>query len=822
MSEKDLIIPEQILPTNLFILPVGPNPVFPGLLTHLMFTDDQDKKIVDQAIKHGGNIGLILSKTIDEDATYNEENLYKTGTVAKIVKKIKLPDGGIHLFISTVKRFTVDKYLESGEFTIAEISYVDDKPYEVEDLTPWTRQLYFEVKNLSESDPMLSEQLKLNMVNIQDPGKLSDFLASSLEMEGTEQQELLECLDVRERIEKLLVFIKNEQEISKIQKSILNKVNKKVEKNQRDYFLRQELKTIQNELGTTTDPRKQVIDKLRSQIKEIFKFFPKEVQEKVVDEMNKLASIEMASPEFNISRSYLDNIVKLPWAPSKKRDYSITSARKVLNRDHYGMKDVKDRILEFLAVRELADSDKGAIICLVGAPGVGKTSIGKSVAAALKKEYFRFSVGGMKDESEIKGHRRTYVGAIPGKIVKGLQVCKTNDPLFMIDEIDKMGQSYQGDPASALLEVLDPEQNTNFRDNYLDLPFDLSHVLFIATANSVGGIPEPLLDRMELIEVGGYTSDEKVQIGKKYLVPKSLKANGLTKNDIKFTPTILKKIAEEYSREAGVRNFEKNIKKIERKVAVKILEDQTIEKPVKINNEMLNEFLGIPYFTEETKIVANKPGMAVGLAWTSMGGDTLAIESQASKGTGKLKLTGQLGEVMQESVNIAYTYLKCHCNELRIDYNWFDTHDVHLHVPEGAIKKDGPSAGVTMTTALFSLITNQVMKANTAMTGEITLMGKVMPIGGLKEKVLAAQRNKNTMIIIPKENKRDLDKLDSTVTKGIEFHTVEDVSEVLKLVFPDDEKSVRPVVEKNEKRKHEQLEVITAAVSTAVKEALNG
>jgi len=822
MSEKDLIIPEQILPTNLFILPVGPNPVFPGLLTHLMFTDDQDKKIVDQAIKHGGNIGLILSKTIDEDATYNEENLYKTGTVAKIVKKIKLPDGGIHLFISTVKRFTVDKYLESGEFTIAEISYVEDKPYEVEDLTPWTRQLYFEVKNLSESDPMLSEQLKLNMVNIQDPGKLSDFLASSLEMEGSEQQELLECLDVRERIEKLLVFIKNEQEISKIQKSILNKVNKKVEKNQRDYFLRQELKTIQNELGTTTDPRKQVIDKLRSQIKEIFKFFPKEVQEKVVDEMNKLASIEMASPEFNISRSYLDNIVKLPWAPSKKRDYSITSARKVLNRDHYGMKDVKDRILEFLAVRELADSDKGAIICLVGAPGVGKTSIGKSVAAALKKEYFRFSVGGMKDESEIKGHRRTYVGAIPGKIVKGLQVCKTNDPLFMIDEIDKMGQSYQGDPASALLEVLDPEQNTNFRDNYLDLPFDLSHVLFIATANSVGGIPEPLLDRMELIEVGGYTSDEKVQIGKKYLVPKSLKANGLTKNDIKFTPTILKKIAEEYSREAGVRNFEKNIKKIERKVAVKILEDETIEKPVKINNQMLNEFLGIPYFTEETKIVANKPGMAVGLAWTSMGGDTLAIESQASKGTGKLKLTGQLGDVMQESVNIAYTYLKCHCNELRIDYNWFDTHDVHLHVPEGAIKKDGPSAGVTMTTALFSLITNQVMKANTAMTGEITLMGKVMPIGGLKEKVLAAQRNKNTMIIIPKENKRDLDKLDSTVTKGIEFHTVEDVSEVLKLVFPDDDKSVRPVVEKDEKRKHEQLEVITAAVSTAVKEALNG
>jgi ATP-dependent Lon protease len=822
MSEKDLMIQEQTLPSNLFILPVGPTPVFPGLLTHLMFTDDQDKKIVNQAIKHGGNIGLILSKTLEEDETYNEENLHTTGTVAKIVKKIKLPDGGIHIFISTIKRFTVEKYLESGEYTIAEVTYVKDKPYEIENLTPWTRQLYFEVKNLSENDPMLSEQLKLNMVNIQDPGKLSDFLASSLDMDGEAQQELLECLDVRERIEKLLVFIKNEQEISKIQKSILTKVNKRVEKNQRDYFLRQELKTIQNELGVTNDPRQQVINKMRIEIKKLFKYFPKEVQEKVVDEMNKLSAIEMASPEFNVSRNYLDNIIKLPWAPSTKRNYSISSARKILNRDHYGMKDVKERILEFLAVRELANSDKGAIVCLVGAPGVGKTSIGKSIALALKKEYFRFSVGGMKDESEIKGHRRTYVGAIPGKIVKGLQVCKTNDPVFLIDEIDKMGQSLQGDPASALLEVLDPEQNTNFRDNYLDLPFDLSHVLFIATANSINGIPEPLLDRMELIEVGGYTSDEKVQIGKKYLVPKSFEKNGLSKKDIKFSPTILKKIAEEYSREAGVRNFEKNLNKVERKVAVKLLENPETVKPIKINNDMLNEYLGIPYFTEETKIVANKPGMAVGLAWTSMGGDTLAIESQASKGTGKLKLTGQLGEVMQESINIAYTWLKCHCAELRIDYNWFDTHDVHLHVPEGAIKKDGPSAGVTMTTALFSLITNQVMKANTAMTGEISLMGKVMPIGGLKEKVLAAQRNKITMILIPKDNKRDLDKLDEQVTNGIEFHTVEDVSEVLKWVFPNDGKAKRPIIEEDKTKQKEQLDLISTAVSTAVKEALNG
>ncbi|MBK5201005.1 MAG: endopeptidase La [Spirochaetaceae bacterium] len=822
MNEKDLTIAEENLPSNLFILPVGPTPVFPGLLTHLMFTDDQDKKIVNQAMLHGNNIGLILSKSIEETETYNEGNLYEIGTVAKIVKKIKLPDGGIHIFISTTKRFKVDKFLESGEYTIAEVTYIDDEPFDDAELIPWTRQLFFEVKNLSESDPMLSEQLKLNMVNIQDPGKLSDFLASSLDMDGDDQQDLLECLNIRERIEKLLVYIKNEQEISKIQKNILNKVNTRVEKNQREYFLRQELKTIQNELGVSSNPKQQVIDKLRLDIKKVFKYFTKEVQEKVVDEMNKLNGIEMASPEFNISRSYIENIVSLPWAPATKRDYSITSARKILNRDHYGMKDVKERILEFLAVRQLANSDKGAIVCLVGAPGVGKTSIGKSIANALKKEYFRFSVGGMKDESEIKGHRRTYVGAIPGKIVKGLQVCKTNDPVFLIDEIDKMGQSYQGDPASALLEVLDPEQNINFRDNYLDLPFDLSRVLFIATANSLNGIPEPLLDRMELIEVGGYTSEEKVQIGKKYLVPKSLEANGLTKKDIKFTPVILKKIAEEYSREAGVRNFEKNIKKIERKLAVKLLENPEMEKPVKIDNDMLNEYLGIPYFTEETKIVADKPGMAVGLAWTSMGGDTLAIEAQASKGTGNLKLTGQLGDVMQESIKIAYTYLKCHCSELRIDYNWFETHDVHLHVPEGAIKKDGPSAGVTMTTALFSLITNQVMMKNTAMTGEISLMGKVMPIGGLKEKVLAAQRNRIKVIIIPHENKRDLDKLDETVTKGIEFHTVSDVSEVLKIVFPNDSDSVRPVVVEDKTKNKEQIELISKAVSIAVKEAING
>ncbi|MGD6731746.1 MAG: endopeptidase La [Pleomorphochaeta sp.] len=820
MKDIDLMNEERALPSNLFILPVGPVPVFPGLLTHLMFTETQDIDVINKAIKHGGMIGLLLTKENKNDTVEDEDSLYTVGTAAKIIKQIKLPDGGVHVFISTIKRFSVKSFLDSGKYLIAEVDYLNNKDYDKDELIPWARQLFTEIKKLAEQDPMLNEQLKLNMINIEEPGKLADFLISNLEITGEDQQELLECLDIRERIEKLLIHIKNEQEISRIQKSILFKVNKKVERQQREYFLRQELKTIQMELGMSSDPKLALIAKLEKQIKEVQPYFNEEVREKVLDEIEKLKGIEMIVPDFNVTRNYIENILKLPWKPSSDKKISIATARKVLNRDHYGMNDVKDRILEYLAVRALKKDNKGAIICFVGAPGVGKTSIGRSIATALNKQYFRFSVGGMKDESEIKGHRRTYVGAIPGKIVKGLQTCKTNNPLFLIDEIDKMGQSFQGDPASALLEVLDPEQNSSFRDNYLDLPFDLSNVLFIATANSINGIPGPLLDRMELIEVGGYTSDEKVQIGKKYLVPKSLTKMGLNKSDIIYSPSILKKIAEEYSREAGVRNFEKNLNKINRKLAMKIVENKDIELPLKIEEKDIIDFLGIPYFTSDNIIVANKPGMAIGLAWTAMGGDTLAIESQAARGNGKLQLTGQLGDVMKESINIAYTYLKCNTEKYRLSPSYFNNYDIHIHVPEGAIKKDGPSAGVTMTTAIYSLITNQIIKPKLAMTGELSLMGKVMPIGGLKEKVLAAKRNKIREIIIPKQNKKDLDKLDPKVTKGIVFHIVEDVSQVLEIAFPNDKKAVRPTVE--QKDNNEQVKLISAAVSNAVKEAIRG
>ena len=821
MSEQELMPIEQLLPNNLFILPVTGNPVFPGLFTPLMITDTPDVEIVNQAIKHGGFLGLLLVKDEGESEEYTAENLYSVGTVAKIVKKIKLPDGGISIFISTLKRFETKQFYPSGPYLVAEVRYLDDIEDEVEELRAWTRLLLSEMKSLTKNNQLFSEEMRLNMVNIDHPGKLADFIASILNVERRQQQEILETLVVRRRIEKVLVFIKNEQNIAQVQAKIQARVNQKLEKNQREYFLREELKSIQQELGMTTNPKVELINRLKAK----FKNLPlnEEAKETVERELSRLEGMEPSSPEYALTRTYLEIISDLPWKDPKPENFSIDSARRILERDHYGMRDVKDRILEFLAVRKKKQDTKGSIICLVGPPGVGKTSVGVSIARALKKEYFRFSVGGMNDESEVKGHRRTYIGAMPGKIIQGLRITKTKNPVFLIDEIDKMGISYQGDPASALLEVLDPEQNSTFRDTYLDVPFDLSQVLFITTANTLETIPRPLLDRMEVIELSGYTSDEKLAIGRKYLVPKSLEKHGLTKGEVKYSTAILRKIADEYAREAGVRNYEKSLHKIHRKIALRLIESPPESLPIVVDESMLVELLGEPIFVEDEILKADRPGMAIGLAWTSMGGDTLIIEAQNTAGKGEIKLTGQLGDVMQESVSIAYTWVKAHADERNIDPAWFEHNAVHLHVPEGATPKDGPSAGITMTVALYSLVTGQVMAPNLAMTGELTLKGKVMPIGGLKEKVLAARRNKITDIIIPKFNKRDLDKLDETVTKGITFHQVGTIEEVLAIAFPCD--ATRKRVEAAPPlptAKSEEIAAISAAVAEAVKGAIGG
>ena len=821
MSEQELMPIEQLLPNNLFILPVTGNPVFPGLFTPLMITDTPDVEIVNQAIKHGGFLGLLLVKDEGESEEYTAENLYSVGTVAKIVKKIKLPDGGISIFISTLKRFETKQFYPSGPYLVAEVRYLDDIEDEVDELRAWTRLLLSEMKSLTKNNQLFSEEMRLNMVNIDHPGKLADFIASILNVERRQQQAILETLVVRRRIEKVLVFIKNEQNIAQVQAKIQARVNQKLEKNQREYFLREELKSIQQELGLTTNPKVELINRLKAK----FKNLPlnEEAKETVERELSRLEGMEPSSPEYALTRTYLEIISDLPWKDPKPENFSIDSARRILERDHYGMRDVKDRILEFLAVRKKKQDTKGSIICLVGPPGVGKTSVGVSIARALKKEYFRFSVGGMNDESEVKGHRRTYIGAMPGKIIQGLRITKTKNPVFLIDEIDKMGISYQGDPASALLEVLDPEQNSTFRDTYLDVPFDLSQVLFITTANTLETIPRPLLDRMEVIELSGYTSDEKLAIGRKYLVPKSLEKHGLTKGEVKYSTAILRKIADEYAREAGVRNYEKSLHKIHRKIALRLIESPPESLPIVVDESMLVELLGEPIFVEDEILKADRPGMAIGLAWTSMGGDTLIIEAQNTAGKGEIKLTGQLGDVMQESVSIAYTWVKAHAGERNIDPAWFEHNAVHLHVPEGATPKDGPSAGITMTVALYSLVTGQVMAPNLAMTGELTLKGKVMPIGGLKEKVLAARRNKITDIIIPKFNKRDLDKLDETVTKGITFHQVGTIEEVLAIAFPCD--ATRKRVEAAPPlptAKSEEIAAISAAVAEAVKGAIGG
>ena len=779
MSEQGILPVEQILPGRLFIIALTGNPIFPGIFTPLLIESSEDIAIVEKAMEHDSMLGMLLTKHEDENE-YNPDNLYRIGTVAKIVKKINLPDGGINIFISTLKRFKVKKFLSESTPLSAAVEYLDSHHHDTLEVKALTRSLITEMKSLSKGNPLFSEEMRLNMVNIDNPGKIADFITSIMNIDRDEQQMILETLDVNVRMEKVLVFIKKEQELLKIQQKIQKRINEKIEKNQREYFLREELRAIQQELGMTSDPK--TADTAR--YRELFEKLPMnpEAREQALRELEKFQFLDPNSAEYSVTRNYLETIATLPWEEGKPETTDLNRARKILDRDHYGLDDVKDRILEYLAVRRLREDTKGSIICLVGPPGVGKTSIGISIANSLKKKFFRFSVGGMRDEAEIKGHRRTYVGAMPGKIIQGLKIVKTNNPVFMIDEIDKMGASFQGDPSSALLEALDPEQNHAFRDHYLDIPFDISRILFIVTANTLDTIPRALLDRMEVIRLSGYIAQEKMAIAKKYLIPKSLKEHGLTKDQVSFTPKVLQSIADEYAREAGMRNYEKALGKIHRKIAREIVSG-TPELPIVITPASLEKYLGKPIFREDEIKKASAPGMVIGLAWTNFGGDTLIIESVNIPGKGPLKLTGQMGEVMQESANIAYTYIRHIASSHGIAQDYFETNTIHLHIPEGATPKDGPSAGITMACSLFSLAKQVRIQPRLAMTGELSLAGKVLPIGGLKEKVIAARRNRIRSIIIPFHNQRDLDEIPEHVKKGITFYPVETMEDVLKIAF---------------------------------------
>jgi ATP-dependent Lon protease len=785
MSDTDIlagqIIPaHQVMPPKIHILPMYGKPFYPGIIAPIIITTKEDIEVVNQSLSTDKVLGLLLSKDSDAENPPSDE-LFTVGTAAKIIRKINLPDEGLNIFINTIRRFKVKKFINTQNPIVAAVEYMDDIVEESVELTALTRALVSEMKQILENNSLFSEEMKLNVANIdyKFPGRIADFITSILNIDRLEQQKILETFDVRKRMEQVLMFIKKEQELLRIQKKIQRQLEDKIQKSQREYFLKEELKTIKSELGMPVDAKSQDYMHFKEMVEKLN--FKGEVKEQVESELEKFSLMDPNSSEFIVTRNYLETIVSLPWNPSEPHDIEIDRAKKILDGDHYGLDDVKERILEYIAIRLLKHDSKGSIICLVGPPGVGKTSVGKSIARALGKKFFRFSVGGMRDEAEIKGHRRTYVGAMPGKIIQGLKIVKVQDPVFMIDEIDKLGASYQGDPSSALLEVLDPEQNVAFRDHYLDLPFDISNILFITTANTLDSIPAPLLDRMEVIRLSGYINQEKMEIAKKYLVPKSLEKAGLEKKSVTYTREALIAIAERYAREAGVRNYEKALDQIHRKIARKKITGE-IKMPVSMGEADLVTYLKKPYFEDEIKTI-NKPGMAIGLAWTQLGGETLIIESVANDGKEGFHLTGQMGEVMQESANIAYTYIRQIAPQFNIGKDYFESKRIHLHIPAGATPKDGPSACITMASCLLSLITGKKIKNSLAMTGELSLVGRVLPIGGLKEKVIAAKRNKIKEIIIPDENKKDLEEIPENVRKGITFYPVKTMDEVIARLF---------------------------------------
>jgi ATP-dependent Lon protease len=780
--DSDLVSIDQVLPKQLYIVPIRYRPIFPGIITPLIISQGRFSDAVDKVIGGSRAIGLVLLKQ-DEIDDIKPVDLYMHGTAAKILKKINLPDGGVNVLINSVKRFRITNVINERPHLITEVEYLEDEiPTKTIEIKALTRSVLSQLKMLSENNPLFTEEMKLTMVNVDEPGKIADFVTSILNLEKEEYQEVLETINVRNRLERVLMLLQKELEVVALQKKIQTQINEKIDKQQRDFYLREQLKAIKQELGIEEDERTKEVNEMKKKVDELQ--MQGEVRDKVLEEIEKLSGSDTNSAEFTITRTYLDVVLSLPWNIKSEETIDLDKAEKILNHDHYGLEDVKKRIVEFLAVRKLKPDARGSIICLVGPPGVGKTSLGKSIARSLSRKFFRMSLGGMRDEAEIKGHRKTYVGAMPGKIIQGIKVCKTRNPVFMLDEIDKLGASFQGDPASALLEVLDPEQNAEFRDHYLDLPFNLSDVFFITTANTLDSIPPALRDRMETIRLSGYIMEEKFEIARRYLLPKQLERHGLDKNAVSIDKIGFLHIITNWAREAGVRTLERHIETICRKTATLVAKGKPVIKGV-LDKKVIREYLGPEIFTDEETLRIDRPGIVNGLAWTSLGGATLTIES-ATTGVSKnpgLKITGQLGEVMTESANIAYSYIQHHLKTDEEAKKLFSENIIHLHVPAGATPKDGPSAGITMATSLYSLATGSLVKSYIAMTGELTLTGRVFPIGGLKEKMIAAKRAGIKEIIIPKLNMKDLDEIPAHVKRGIKIHPVEEMSEVLKLAF---------------------------------------
>ncbi len=781
-EEKEIVIPD-----TLPVLPVRDIVVFPYMIIPLFVGRDISIKAIDNALNSHRLILLLTQKDLSVE-TPGPNDLYQIGTVGMIMRMLKLPDGRVKILIQGLSKVRVVNFSQTEPFLIADIEKIVEP--KIEEITIEIEALMRSVKELLDKAVSLGKTILPDVMviieNIDDPGRLADLIASNLGLKTEQAQEILEIIDPVERLKKISEILTRETELLAVQQKIQSEARTEIDKVQREYFLREQLKAIQKELGEM-DERAEEIEEFKKKIEEAK--MPEKVQKEAEKQLKRLQKMHPDSAEAATIRTYLEWLTELPWSKSTTDNVDIKVAEKVLNEDHYDLEKVKERILEYLSVRKLTKKMKGPILCFIGPPGVGKTSLGKSIARALGREFVRISLGGVRDEAEIRGHRRTYVGALPGRIIQGIKQAGTNNPVFMLDEIDKIGLDFRGDPASALLEVLDPEQNNAFVDHYLGVPFDLSNVMFITTGNIVDTIPAPLRDRMEIIYLSGYTAEEKLNIAKKFIIPRQLREHGLTGKELKITDQAIMKTITEYTREAGVRNLEREIANILRKVAKQIAEGK--KQKFLITPKNLSRYLGVPKYLPEEEVEKDLVGVSTGLAWTESGGDIIYVEATTMKGKGNLILTGQLGDVMKESAQAAFSYVKSRARKLGIDEDVFSKTDIHIHVPAGAIPKDGPSAGITMTTAIASALTGRPVRRDIAMTGEVTLRGRILPIGGLKEKALAAKRMGIKNVIIPARNKKDLEDIPKYVKKDMNFILVETMDEVLNIALRRDSKSNR-------------------------------
>jgi ATP-dependent Lon protease len=777
LDAEDAIRASQPLPDALPVLPLRETVTFPETLTPLAVGQERSIKLVDDVLGANRMLAMVAARDPDDDEP-KPDGLYEVGVVGVVARMLKVPDGTLRILVQGTQRVRLGPYVAEEPYLVARIAEMPDVVEEGPELEALTRNVQRTFSEIVEHIPYLPEELQMAVANIEDPAALGHLIAGALRISTEEKQELLEEVDVAARLRRLSQILARELEVVQLGSQIQSQVQSEVDKGQREFFLRQQLKAIQDELGEG-DEQQAEVNELRERIEEAE--LPEHARKAADRELSRLEKLPPAAAEHGVIRTYLEWLVELPWSKATEDDLDIAHAREVLDADHYDLEKVKDRILEYLAVRKLNPDSPGPILCFVGPPGVGKTSLGRSIAKALGREFERISVGGVRDEAEIRGHRRTYIGALPGTIIRALRDAGSRNPVFMIDEIDKMGADFRGDPSSAMLEVLDPAQNDSFRDHYLDLEFDLSDVMFIATANILDTVPGPLQDRMETIELAGYTLEEKKHIARRYLVPRQIEANGLKPSQIEFAAPALVAIVEEYTREAGVRNLERQIGTVCRKVAREVAEGKAANGKAKISAKRARELLGRRRFFAEQRRRTKVPGVSTGLAWTPTGGDVLFIEATAMPGSGKLTITGQLGDVMKESAQAALSYVRGHWREPapELSEDWFAEHDIHVHVPAGAVPKDGPSAGVAMTVALASLISGRPVRNDVAMTGEVTLTGQVLPIGGLKEKSLAAQRAGIKRVLVPERNEGDVAEIPEHERSELEFVYVDEVSKAI-------------------------------------------